>query len=223
MEPTFNNFLREQVQLHGLTLSQLSQQTGVSERHLEALLEGQLKRLPAAPYVRGYLIKISHVLNLPDEKLWEMYKAEVSVKSSGAHDRLPGNRYAIRVIKPWWIVAGIAALFLIIFFSLRAGSFFGKPDFTLIHPSTEIFTTATSTIVFRGVIDPQDKLLIDQDEVPVNLDGTFEHSYFLRPGLNQVTFTVTKILGKEMTVSRQIIYEPEEEVIESEGSTSTIE
>lgn len=215
MEPTpFKTYLREQLERHGFALEEFSAKTGVSERHLEALLEGHYAKLPAAPYVRGYLINIAHALDLKEDELWELYKKEVEIKSSGPKDRLPENRYAIKTIKRSWIWGGAAGLVLLIIIIANIGRVVGEPSFTLVNPALETTTVHDPTIVLQGTVDPGDKLTIDGVETPVSEQGVFEYAYPLDPGTNQIAFTIKKFLGKEITVRRQVIYEPVEQPLE---------
>lgn len=212
MDPkSFRTLLREQLELHGMNLKEFSAHTGVSERHLEAFLEGHFHKLPAAPYVRGYLIKIAHALDLEEEQLWELYREEVGVKSSGAEDRLPQNRYAIKTIKRSWIVGGAIGILVLVIAIANIGRFVGAPNLTIVNPALETTITSTPTLLLEGTLDAQHKLTIDGEEIPLTPDGAFQKLYLLEPGPNQIRFTAKKFLGKEVTVERRVVYEPVEE------------
>src|SRR3989344_7771934 len=106
-----NKNLSEIIKTHleqkAITPLRLQQMTGIPERYLEALLKGELKKMPAAPYTRGYIKKIGEALNIDSQELWEHYNEEVLVLSSGPTDRLPTNRFAIKSVNKKWIVAAI--------------------------------------------------------------------------------------------------------------------
>ncbi len=204
----FSDFLREQVQLKGLSVEHLAAQSGVSERHLEALLERNFKKLPAAPYVRGYLIKIGGVLGVKGDELWELYRRETEVKVSGADDRLPANRYAIKAVNKRWFVAGGALLLILLYLGANASRILGAPSLTIENPGEETTLTSAATITLLGRVHPEDKLTVDGLEVPVGRTGTFELPYPLQPGLNRIEFMVKRILGRELKVVRQVVYEP---------------
>ena len=58
----FPSFFNERLKERGLTLKRLSELSGISVKHLEALAAGQFDNLPPAPYLRGYLLKLGQVL-----------------------------------------------------------------------------------------------------------------------------------------------------------------
>ncbi len=90
------NLILEALKLKGLNLDKLSQLTGVSERSLALILEERFEKLPSAPYIHGYLLKIAEVLNLDGQKLWQEYlKNNAEIRRSGQEDTLPLNRFAI--------------------------------------------------------------------------------------------------------------------------------
>ena len=90
------NLILEALKLKGMNLEKLSQLSGVSERSLALLLEEQFDKLPPAPYVHGYLVKIAETLNLDGRELWREYlKNNEEIRRSGKEDILPLNRFAI--------------------------------------------------------------------------------------------------------------------------------
>src|SRR3989344_1531730 len=103
------DILQEYLELKGYSLPRLQQATGIPERYLEAMIKGEFHKMPAAPYFRGYLLKIAEVLNMDGQELWRQYQKEMEIKSSGPSDRLPENRFAIKSIKKSWII-GIVIL-----------------------------------------------------------------------------------------------------------------
>lgn len=207
----FSDFLREQIQVRGFSVEHLAAQSGVSERHLEALLERNFRKLPAAPYVRGYLMKIGGVLGVKGDELWELYRREAEVKISGPEDRLPGNRFAIRAVSKKWFVLGGTLLILILYLGVNASRLLGAPSLILERPEEETTLTSASVITLAGRVNPEDKLTVDGVEVPVGSTGRFELSYPLQTGLNRIEFTVKRILGRELKVVRQVVYEPQDE------------
>ena len=214
--------LRDEMQTKGITLLKLRQQTGIAERYLSAFLEDESGKLPASPYVRGYLFRIASVLELDGNALWESYKASSELKSSGAEDRMPENRFALKRINRkmiFWVGVAIVA---VAYLGTNANRFLGKPDLVLTSPSTETSVTTASIVMISGMIKPGNIVSVGGEEVVVGSDGKFETAYHLEPGLNQITiFTENPVIGRKNEITRQVIYEPAseppapEEVIEN--------
>jgi cytoskeletal protein RodZ len=205
-EKNFKDFLKEQFEVKGVTPEKMSEHTGISERHIRALLQGETKKLPSAPYVRGYLSKIARVLDLNSSSVWKIYTEEFSVATSGPVDHLPRNRYAIQAVNRKWLFIGVGAFIVFLYLTLNASRLFGRPSLEISTPPSDTTTTNLATILLAGTVNPQDKLLIDNEEVIPDSTGSFSKEYALQPGLNQIQFTVSRFLGREMTVTRKVIY-----------------
>ena len=153
-------------------------------------------------------MKLASVLELNGQELWEAYKHEILSKSSGPNDRLPVNRYAIKTINKTWILAGALGVLVLIYLATSLSQFWGNPDIQITSPAEETIVTVANTIDLLGKINANDKLLIDGEEVIVDESGDFKKSYALEPGLNVIEFSVKRILGREIKITKQVIYEP---------------
>ena len=98
MEPhkDLKTLLNDALELRNVNHEKLAQLTGVPERFLWAIQNLEIDKLPSLPYVRGYIKKISEALDLNHEELWGLYRKELEYKTSGAYDKLPANRFAIK-------------------------------------------------------------------------------------------------------------------------------
>ncbi len=181
--------------------------TEIPERYIVALQNTEIKNLPAFPYVRGYLKKICEILGLNFAEIWKKYKNELSHKTSGAFDKLPANRFAIRKINRKKIAFGAVLAILIISLGINFNNFFGKPLLRIDNPSEALSTSQESSINLSGTINPADKLTINGKEVIAGNNGNFTFPYELQPGLNTVEFKVKKIMGGENSEVRQILFE----------------
>ncbi len=208
MGKELKEILKEQMQAKGLTFEKIKLQTGIAERYLMAFLEGQKDKLPAAPYVRGYLMTIAAILELNGKELWETYKDELTIKKSGPNDRMPINRFALKKASKNKIVIGLLVIFLIVYFTINANKVSGRPNLQIANPPEATLTMASSTINLFGTVDVGAKLTIDGDEVLVDSTGHFQKIYALQPGLNLIEFSAKNLLGKEAKATRQVIYQP---------------
>ncbi len=210
MEPhkDFKTILTEALELRNCTHEKLAQLTGISGHYLIAIENLEITKLPAAPYVRGYLKKIAAALHLNFEDLWKMYEKELTFKSSGAHDRLPTNRFAIQPINKKYWVFGAIGIILLVYLILNLRTFFGAPLLTIANPVEPTSASPVSVITLAGTINPKDKLTINGEETLGDDNGAFEKNYNLQPGLNTIEFKVQRLLGKENVIIRNVLYEP---------------
>ena len=148
----------------------------------------EIDHLPPAPYVRGYLKKISAVLQLNHDELWSRYSEELSHNTSGAFDRLPTNRFAIKHLSRKELAAMALAVVLILYFIFNFGQLIGKPKLTILVPSESTTITAEPTILLNGILKQKDKLMINGKEIFIAKDNTFSEPYSLQAGLNAIQF-----------------------------------
>ncbi len=205
--------LNRVTELRGLDLKKLSELTDIPVHYLTALANGEFEKLPAAPYVRGYLAKIAEALRVDENLLLKTYKQEVSFRSlraSGPEDKLPANRFTFRASRRKRILLAItlAAILVIVFIVWRADDFLGKPRIEIISPAADNLIVNSPSIKLSGRVNGNDKLTIYGEEILAAKDGSFEKEFFLQPGLNRIEFKVKRFLGGETTIVRQVIYQP---------------
>lgn len=210
MESTSQKII-EAMKRKGVTLERLEAVSGVSERHIMAIVEGSKKNLPAAPYLRGYLIKIGKIIDLDGEELWKGFAKEgEAIRQSGAHDKFPentqprkkGNMKIAAIGAGAVFVAGLVALQL-----FRADN----PKIRFGNLDEEVTQTKERIFIIRGNSNPGFKLTLGEEEIVVREGGAFEKEVVLEPGFNTFIFTAKKPLGKEHKFPKQIFYEETEE------------
>lgn len=214
---SFKEYLREYADIKGLNIKKLSDETGIPERYLEALLEGNLEDLPPSPYIRGYIGKLATALEFDKEEMWRLYKKENSSpeNGSGPLDRLPSNRYAIKVINKKFIIIAAIGVLVLSYVGWNINKLLGTARLDLIYPTSENLIVRQPTISIEGKTETNAKLTINDSEIFVDEDGRFEKELSLNTGLNVITISSKKFLGKEVSITRKIIYEPIEIVEET--------
>ncbi len=209
-----SELLEELLKERGISPEKLSYVTNIPIRFVTALLDGDFKKLPAKPYVRGYLIKIAAALGVAEEIIMESYRESAEIKSSGSKDKLPINRFAIQKINKNFIIGAAVALGLLIFLGFRINDIMGTPTLQ-VNLSENPSTTTNQTLNITGRISAKDKLTLNQEIVYTNQDGTFQKEITLSPGLNTFEFGATRFLGRETKIIRQVVYEASRPVIQN--------
>ena len=217
----FHEFLVERLKERNPDLKHLSELTGIPLQHLEHLERGEYNRLPAAPYVRGYLGKLGTALNFDPDFWWNEIKLEGAVHQSGAADRLPDNRF-LRRQRRGWIGLVVLVIFLVAYGAFRFSQISGKPNLLVSEPQETLARTDRELFVARGVLE-EGTLSLSGEVIPRGEGGAWEKEIMLQPGLNTIRFQAKKFLGKEVVVIRQILYEPTTpEILPSTSSPSEI-
>lgn len=202
------DILEEAVASHGQNPEKIAAGTGIPIRFVEALLSGDFNALPAAPYIKGYLKKISDVLELNTEELWERYNRETRPRQSGGADVLPQNRFKHRTVGKKSLVLISLGLLILTYFTFNAKRHFGLPDLYIVYPASATFTINDPAITIRGRVgNAKDLVSINGADVFVDEFGEFQKELALDPGTNSVDVTARRFLGRSKLESLQIIYE----------------
>lgn len=203
-QPTITEILKDLMEARNVGVEALSHSTDIPTRFIVCLLKEDFDKLPAQPYVRGYLFKIAEVLDIEPAILWQAYRRTTDVASSGEHDFLPANRFAIKKIRLGKVVLVVAGLIVAGFIGFRMNSILGNPTIDLDIPES----TGEEVISIKGSVRPGDSLTLDGEVIYPNEDGGFVKEVRLDPGLNTFEFGVKRYLGREQSFIRQIFYQP---------------
>lgn len=204
---TVREMVEEALREKKMTVARLAEMTDIPERYVVMLLAGEHKGLPPAPYVRGYLIKIAGALGLEGQQLWQAYKKQLELKTSGERDILPSNRFAFKRVNRGKVFLVVIIVAILIAGGLWIKALLGSGEIDIINPGEDSVVTYESSIDLRGRIDPSDRLIINNEDVAIDTGGYFEKDFSLEPGINTIEFKVKRLLGKETTVTKQIIYQ----------------
>lgn len=205
---SFKTLLAEAMEIKNINHEKLAQFTGIPKHFIIAIENADINHLPSSPYVRNYIKKISEILDLNEEDLWKNYEKDLEYKQSGEFDKMPSNRFALRKASKKKIVLISGIIILLIIIILNYKNIVGLPYLEINNPTKELASVIDSKIILAGKINPQDKLTINGAETSSDTFGNFQYPFNLQPGLNTIEFTVKKLIGKEKTVVKQIMYEP---------------
>lgn len=204
---TVKEILEEVLRERKMTVARLAETTDIPERYVIMLVEGEQKGLPPAPYVRGYLMRIADALGLEGQVLWQAYKKQLQPKTSGETDKLPTNRFALKRLNRKKAGAIIGIAIVVIAGGVWVKTLLGTGEIDIKNPSQESTVVNDPSIDLQGKINPSDRLTINNEDVAIDKSGYFEKKFSLEPGINSIEFKVKRLLGKETTVVKQIIYQ----------------
>jgi len=201
----FQTLFNEKLGEHGISLRKLSEVSGIAFKHLENISFGRFEDLPPAPYLRGYLINLGHILEFDGEEWLESMKKDGLVQGAGARDQLPKNRFAQRPVRKK-IIIGIVIAFAVFYIVFRLPAITGRPSINIISPSENSIITATDRITIEGTLSGSDQLTVNGDVTYINEDGRWQKNIHLQPGLNSIRVVAKKFLGRETEIIRHVIY-----------------
>lgn len=215
-----SSLLSELLETRGMTEQKLAYATDVPLRFIQAIRNGDLSKLPARPYVHGYLKKIAVVFDIDEKTLWQAYLTSTT-EQTPKEDRLPSNRFAHVRANRKKIIAFAVVAALIAFLGYRFNYIIGKPELTLSLESEGTIVTSERILIVRGTATPGDELALNGEIIYTDEAGSFEKEVALNPGLNTLQFSARRFLGREMTVTRQVVYN--EPAVETPATEETAE
>lgn len=178
-------------------------------------------------HAKGFLKLYAEFLELDVEKLLALWRREY-----GAHFEKgeKGEKFKIKalepaklLITPGLVLSTLGAVLIFAFF----GYLFYQYRSYSGAPVLEIYTPENSVVVHSEVLDVTGKtdrdsvLLINNQRVLLDRDGSFLTSLKLNEGLNTLNFLSVNKLGRETEETRTIIYRQTEQVQESTESTQS--
>ncbi len=219
---SFSSVIIEALKMKGMSVEKLSQLSGVPENVISLILDEKFGKLPAAPYVHGYIMKIGEVLGVDGEEVWTEYlKNKNDLKRSGEKDVLPPNRFEIPKVNKKMAGVIIVAVLIVLYLGFRLPSIMGSPALTFKDLSNGITVTKDQNFTIKGSVSPGDELTVNGESVLPDKDGGFEKTVVLNPGFNTFNFTATRVLGKTFSTTKQIYYQTESGLPLTEPTTTT--
>ena len=200
-EANLSNYLRGGRQNLGLSLEEMSEKISVSLRHLRALEENDLSKLPPEIYVKGFICRYCDLVDLDSSKALYLFdKNKLIPKKDNPSRSLIAHARLIRIFSHRNLVIFTAILFLAasIFYLIKViYPMYSRPSFILSSPNVCPFETSTEKIELKGIIQPESKIWINDEEVIVDKEGNFYCSLFLKEGENTVRFKILNKFKKE--------------------------
>ncbi len=207
-QKTLKELILERVESKGLNIDKIFQATEIPKHYLECMLKGEWIRLPAAPYTRGYFKKVAPILDWDGNEMWTLYQNETELlKTSGASDKLPENRFAIKRKNHVWAWPILAVFLIGIYGFLNIDRLLGTPELMIRNPLSASIVTSFPQFLIDGSANSRDTLFINNEEVLIEKDGQFQKNYELQIGLNTFEIVAKRFLGRETKVIKQIIYQ----------------
>lgn len=209
--PSFGEKLKKAREDAELTKEKVAQLLNLPIKYLAYLESGEVEKLPADVFAKGFLRKYAKLLEIDGEVLVADYEKESRIVKhlrSQEHQALPTLRSRKFVITPktlGWL-AGATILFLVVgYFFYQLHFLLSPPSLRVSEPGQTDFVAAGSEILFKGQTEPGAKLTINGQQSYIDKDGNFEQTVNLIQGLNIIKVEATNRFGKSRSETRRIM------------------
>lgn len=206
---TVGQTLKEERERKFYTLEEIEKATKIRKELLEALEEGQYRKLPPLTFIQGFIKNYGKFLGLNTEKLLAIFRREFS---EGKHPpRIletfsnPVDKRRLRITPTKVLVSLVLGLIIVFFVYLWFEYMFlvGEPFLEVIRP-TDQSSTSVATLSVTGRTDPEAKVSINNQEIRVDLSGKFSQEIELADNINTITINATAKSGKVTKISRTV-------------------
>jgi cytoskeletal protein RodZ len=209
---TVGEILREKRLKKNLSFEEIEKQTKIRVKYLKALEENEFKKLPPAPFVKGFIRNYAKFLKLDHQNLLAILRRDYD------EDKL-GHIIPRSLIEPpasskliWTPQLTIITSFVFVFilFSFYLGrqylSFISPPSLSIKSPKKDEKVNQKEILV-SGKTDQENTLTINGQIVTLSENGEFEKNITLHEGTNNIVIESTKKNGKKTTLNLPLLVE----------------
>lgn len=207
---TVSEQLKATRELSEQSIAECSRALGIPKIYLKAMEESRFDLLPGEVYARGWLKKYSEYLNLASKEMLEAYNSEHVVWQSISAEKKKlstKNPHKTR----WWewftvkrLAVGVVSVSVLMYLGFALYQSFAPPTVEFAMP-LEDFQTNKNSVALTGVTEPESTVLINNNIVPLESDGSFNQSLVLRDGLQTITIEVRKQHSRSFTKTIRIV------------------
>ncbi len=191
------------------TLEEVEKATKIRKELLEALEQGQYKKLPPPTFVQGFIKNYGKFLGLDSEKLLAVFRREFSDQKNPPRildsfiNPIDNNRFRITPTKviSTTIFALISIFFIYLWFEYR---FLVGAPFLQVDQPRDLQTTSSDNIQIIGKTDPEAKVSINNQEISVDANGRFVQEIKLTETANKITITSISKSNKTSKIERTV-------------------
>ncbi|MCL4367239.1 helix-turn-helix domain-containing protein [Patescibacteria group bacterium] len=207
---TVGQTLKETREEKLLSLEEVEKSTKIRRELLEALESDDYKKLPPSTFVQGFIKNYAKFLGLDPNKLLAIFRREFSDKAHKPYvmDAFvhPADPKKIK-ITPGKVLGVVISLIILSFFAylwLQYRQFVGSPTLIVDNPVDQM-TTDSSNIIVEGKTDPEIKVSVNNQDIPVDSNGQFKTQISLSSPVNKINVEATSKFGQKIDVDR-IVY-----------------
>ncbi len=206
---TVGSIFRETREAKFYTLEEVEKSTKIRKELLIALEADDYSKLPPPTFVQGFIKNYAKFLGLNNEKMLAVFRREFSDKRHKPYvmDTFanPMDKTKLK-ITPGRVLGVVVAVLILSFFTylwLQYRMFVGPPKLTLNSPQDQI-ATDIPTIIVEGKTDPEVKIAVNSQEIPVAEGGEFKKEITLSSPVNKINVTASSKFGQKTEVERTV-------------------
>jgi len=210
--PSFSEKLKKTREESGFSKEKIAELLNFPVKYLDCIEKGELDRLPADVYAKGFLRKYAKILDIEPDLLVLEFEKEIKIirhldKGFNEHPSLPSLRSRRWIITPktlGWGAGVVLFLLVAAYLAYQLHFLISPPSLTVLEPAPDSIVE-NSVLTVKGEAEISARLTINGQMVYVNKDGSFKQEITLNQGLNVIRIEAANRFGKTNLVVRQVM------------------
>lgn len=206
---TVGQVLKEEREKKFYTLDEVEKVTKIRKELLEALERGEYSKLPPPTFTQGFIKNYGKFLGLDSEKLLAIFRREFAEQRNPPKilDSFtnPVSKKKLHITPPQVIFLVVVSLILSFFTYLWLEYRFlaGAPFLEVNEPSDQEVLEVASVKV-AGRTNPEAKVAINDQEVSVDVSGSFSQVIAISQKVNNIKVSATSKFGHSAVVEKTV-------------------
>ena len=194
----------------GLSLDQVSEQTKISQKYLEALENGDYYKVPDGIYTLSFLKEYAQYLGLDHKKIISGFQTEKRVFRSDEKNNLFSRQVVTSnkmVIVPSLIkniLWGLLLFGCLIYIIVLLNNVFKPPVLKVLTPIDNL-TTMEPNVLVSGYSEPETEVRVNEKPVIVSEEGEFNLTIELQPGVNTIVIIAKKGSKQPSKIVKEVL------------------
>ncbi len=193
-----SEYLRQTRESKFYTLEHVERATKIKKEYLQLLEAGDFRKLPSESYALGFVKSYASFLGLEPEKAAAMFRREYESEKIHIVPTYKKREHLIQKRFRYAPQIGIGILVVVIvlvYLGFQYSSFFLGPKLKVTQPvNGEV--VKSNKVVVKGTTNPYATVTVEDEEVRVELDGTFEKDVFVFTGKKEIIVISRNRFGK---------------------------
>lgn len=210
---TVGTILKEARSAKGITLQQVEEATKIRQKFLRSIEADDLQSLPSLAYAKGFVKNYGEYLGLPKEHVLAFFRRQThdvsksSILPKGMVNSMNASLFQLTPGKFLAILALCLVGSFLVYLGVQYRNLQRPPALTVDSLYDKTITEQRVDVV--GRTDPDATVTINGVGVFVRSDGKFFDQVLLSPGENTIVIVATSRHGKNITVQRKAVYQPQ--------------
>lgn len=206
---TVGQILKETREDQFYSLEEVEKSTKIRKELLQALEADDYKKLPPTTFVQGFIKNYAKFLKIESGPLLAIFRRELPENKRKAYvmdafaNPVQSSRFKLT---PGRVLGGVISLIILSFFVylwFQYRQLVGFPQLAISSPVDQL-STDNAVIIVEGKTDPESKIMVNNQEVKVDLDGAFKEEVTLSSQVNKLSIIAISRFGQKVETDRTV-------------------